>query len=84
MIALTKRQLEVVDCLADGLENRDIADRLSMSWHTVKGHVRELQRRYGAKNRTHVVALYLIEKHTIERITKSKGNDVLANLGSKW
>lgn len=36
---LTKREIEVLICLATGKNNREIADELIVSVHTVKAHV---------------------------------------------
>jgi DNA-binding NarL/FixJ family response regulator len=54
---LTQRQREVLEGVARGLTNREIAGRLIISERTVKAHVKELMRRLGASNRTQVVAI---------------------------
>ncbi|HUD95293.1 response regulator transcription factor [Sphingobium sp.] len=54
---LTQRQREVLEGVARGLTNREIAGRLVISERTVKAHVKELMRRLGANNRTQVVAI---------------------------
>jgi PAS domain S-box-containing protein len=50
--ALTPRQREVLALLAQGLTNRQIAERLGTAEGTVKLHVAALRRRIGAGNRT--------------------------------
>ncbi len=54
---LTPRELEVLELLASGLSNKDIADRLGVSFHTVKFHVNAILGKLGASSRTEVVAL---------------------------
>lgn len=54
---LTPRQEEVLQCLATGMPNKEIAYQLHMSESTVKAHIKEIMQRLGAINRTQVVAL---------------------------
>ena len=54
---LTQRQRQVLEGVARGMTNREIAVRLTISERTVKAHVKELMRRLGATNRTQVVAI---------------------------
>lgn len=55
--SLTLRQRAVLDLLVQGLSNRDIAARLSLSVNTVRNHVQAILTRLGARNRTECVAL---------------------------
>ena len=59
---LTARQQEVLALVAEGLENRAIAQRLVVSETTIKSHLREILRRLGAANRTEAVAHYLQDR----------------------
>lgn len=52
---LTPRELEVLDLLAEGLQNRAIAGRLGISDQTVKFHVASIMGKLGAANRTDAV-----------------------------
>jgi two-component system nitrate/nitrite response regulator NarL len=52
---LTPRELEVLDLLAEGLSNKAIAHRLSISDHTVKFHVNAVMGKLGAQSRTEAV-----------------------------
>jgi LuxR family transcriptional regulator, maltose regulon positive regulatory protein len=53
---LTSRETEVLEFLARGLSNDDIARRLEVSKYTVKSHVSSLLSKLEATNRTHAVA----------------------------
>jgi LuxR family maltose regulon positive regulatory protein len=53
---LSNREIEVLQLIADGLTNQDIATRLFLSLHTVKGHARNIYSKLGVKNRTQAVA----------------------------
>lgn len=52
---LTAREREVLQLLAQGLANKQIAQRLSISDHTVKFHVGEVMAKLGAASRTEAV-----------------------------
>ncbi|MFI7544084.1 AAA family ATPase [Actinoplanes sp. NPDC049599] len=54
--ALTAREREVAELVADGLANRAIADRLVLSERTVETHVRNLLAKLGLSNRTQVAS----------------------------
>ena len=53
--ALTAREREVLDLLAEGLPNKAIAHRLGISDQTVKFHVASICGKLGAVNRTDAV-----------------------------
>ena len=53
--ALTPRELEVLQLLAEGLANKTIARRLDISDHTVKFHVNAILTKLGAQSRTDAV-----------------------------
>ena len=53
---LTPREQETLLLLADGLPNKTIASRLSISEHTVKFHVNSILSKLGAQSRTEAVA----------------------------
>ena len=54
---LTEREIEVLQFVARGFGNSEIAGRLGISEETVKTHVRRVLARLGARNRAHAVAL---------------------------
>jgi DNA-binding NarL/FixJ family response regulator len=53
--ALTAREIDVLEGLAEGLSNRAIAERLRISDQTVKFHVAAVMAKLGAANRTDAV-----------------------------
>ncbi len=56
---LTPRELGVLQQLAGGNRNRDIAERLFITEETVKVHVKHIMEKLGAKDRTEAVAIAL-------------------------
>jgi two-component system response regulator DesR len=52
---LTDREREVVELMASGATNREIADRLFLSPHTVKEYASSVYRKLGARNRAEAV-----------------------------
>jgi LuxR family maltose regulon positive regulatory protein len=53
---LSERELEVLQLIAEGLTNREIASRLLLSVNTVKAHARNIYGKLDAHNRTQAVA----------------------------
>ena len=53
---LSQRELEVLHLIADGLTNRELAERLVISLSTVKGHTANIYSKLGVKNRTQAAA----------------------------
>jgi NarL family two-component system response regulator LiaR len=62
---LTARELEVLRLVAQGLSNRDIAQKLVISEKTVKTHVSSLLGKLGLEDRTRL-AIYAIKKGLVE------------------
>jgi LuxR family transcriptional regulator, regulator of acetate metabolism len=56
---LTRRELEVMDLMAAGATNVEIANRLVISEGTVKSHVKHILRKLHAGNRAEAVSRYL-------------------------
>lgn len=52
---LSKRQVQLLAALDQGLSNREIAEHLGISEHTVKVHLWRLFRRLGVKSRTQAI-----------------------------
>ena len=53
---LSEREIEVLQCIAEGLSNRDIAQRLMISLSTVKSHTRSIYGKLEVNSRTQAVA----------------------------
>ena len=59
MSLLSKRELEVVGCLAEGLSNREIAQRLGLSQHTIKNYLFRVFDKLGVSSRMELLYLTL-------------------------
>jgi DNA-binding NarL/FixJ family response regulator len=56
---LTQREREILQLLADGMSNADVAGQLFISQETVKSHVRHILTKLEADTRTQAVAIAL-------------------------
>ena len=56
---LTPREIEVMELLAQGLTNRQIAERFVVTEGTVKAHVTHIYRKLRAANRAEAVHQYM-------------------------
>jgi class 3 adenylate cyclase/DNA-binding CsgD family transcriptional regulator len=68
---LTRRQRQVASLVAQGLTNRDIAERLVVSERTAEGHVEQIRRKLGARSRTQIVAWVLADRTAGGEVTDS-------------
>ena len=50
-MTLSSREMEIIDLVADGLTNQEIAQRLTISKRTVDNHVSNMFTKTGSKNR---------------------------------
>lgn len=57
--ALTAREIDVLRLIASGNANKEIAAQLSITEETVKGYVKNILAKLGAKDRTHAVTIGL-------------------------
>jgi two-component system, NarL family, response regulator LiaR len=54
---LTKREMEVLELIAENISNREIGDRLFISEHTVKAHVKAIFRKLHVDDRTQAILM---------------------------
>ncbi|MGB0134115.1 LuxR C-terminal-related transcriptional regulator [Dokdonella sp.] len=59
--ALTRREMQILQCVADGMSNREIADDLSITRATVETHVQKVYRKLSVNSRTQ--ALFAARQH---------------------
>lgn len=55
-VRLTRRELRIASLMATGASNRQVAEDLFISPHTVAAHLGNMLRRVGASNRTELIA----------------------------
>lgn len=65
MANLTKRELQVLELLGEGLYNKEIAERLFISEKTVKNHVSSIFKKIAVTDRTQAV-VYAIKNNIID------------------
>ena len=56
-LGITRRELEILGLIAQGLSNREIADKLFVSENTVKTHSSRLFDKFSARRRTQAVQI---------------------------
>jgi DNA-binding CsgD family transcriptional regulator len=81
MELLSRRELEVVRCLAEGLSNREIAKRLGLSQHTIKNYLFRVFDKLGVSSRLELLSLTLTQpnlqtNHSPEKPANSQEEDV--------
>jgi len=64
MNLLSKREAEVVSYLAEGLTNREIAQRIGLSQHTIKNYLFRIFDKLGVSNRTELLFMTLGQSTT--------------------
>jgi DNA-binding NarL/FixJ family response regulator len=57
--SLSQREQSVLDCLAEGLAYKQIADQLGISINTIRTHLRHIYEKLHVQSRTEAVAKYL-------------------------
>ena len=69
---LTRREHEVVDLVAKGYRNSDIAAALFITRHTVRGHLHRVFRKLNVSDRIQI-ALYQIQGYSVLRHSEAGG-----------
>lgn len=85
MNLLSERELEVVRCLAEGLTNREIAQRLHLSPHTVKNYLFRIFDKLGVSSRVELLFMSLSQapaEHTAQQAEKNKPDGDYSRLES--
>jgi DNA-binding NarL/FixJ family response regulator len=75
---LSKRELEVVRCVAEGLTNNEIGQRLGLSKHTIKNYLLRIFDKVGVSNRMELLFLTLSQpnnSHNPKNKSGSSPND---------
>src|SRR5215469_5408398 len=57
-LGITRRELDILELIAQGLSNREIAEKLFVSENTVKTHSSRVFDKLGARRRTQAVQLW--------------------------
>jgi ATP/maltotriose-dependent transcriptional regulator MalT len=55
-VSITKREREVMELIAEGLSNKEMAKRLHIALHTVKSHMHNVLEKLGLHSRLQVAA----------------------------
>lgn len=58
-VELTKREAEILELVAQGLVNKEIGDRLDISYWTVKAHVRHIYEKLHVRTRSEAVVKFM-------------------------
>lgn len=64
-VALTAREIAVLRCVAEGLTNRAIGTRLSLSEYTVKNYLKRINEKLGVHSRTQAVTAAAVAGHPV-------------------
>jgi DNA-binding NarL/FixJ family response regulator len=64
---LTQREDEVLVFLAEGLSNKEIADKVKISYDTVRAHLRHIYEKLHVRGRTEAVNKYLTSTKSVTR-----------------
>ena len=56
-LEITSREYEVLQCISEGLSNKDIGEKLFLSESTIKTHVSSLLLKLNAKRRTQAIQI---------------------------
>ncbi|MGD0237770.1 MAG: response regulator transcription factor [Syntrophorhabdales bacterium] len=60
---ITSREQEIIECICQGLSNKEIAKTLSLSEHTVKAHLSTIFKKFNVTSRSKLVSLAMSSGH---------------------
>jgi DNA-binding NarL/FixJ family response regulator len=69
-VKMTKRELEVIGLLGDGMSNKEIGQKIRISTYTVKSHIHNIMEKLALHTRLEI-ANYSYTDETLKTITKS-------------
>ena len=64
-ISLSEREIEIIKLISDGCTNKEIADQLFLSTHTVNTHRKNIMQKLGIKNTAGIV-IYAVKENIIK------------------
>jgi non-specific serine/threonine protein kinase len=64
--ALTRREHEIADLVAEGLSNREIAARVVISQRTAEGHIEHILTKLGFTSRVQIAAWVVEQRHSVK------------------
>ncbi len=65
---ITSRELQVIECIGEGLSNKEIARRLNIATHTVKSHVRNVMEKLALHTRLQIAAHFRRDRAVPQRM----------------
>ena len=78
---LSKRELEVVQCVVQGMTNREIGDRLGLSQHTIKNYLFRVFDKLGVSSRVELLFMTLSQSNNGEDPLSSDASRTAADEG---
>lgn len=64
-VSLSEREIEVIKLISDGLSNKEIAEKIFLSTHTVNTHRKNIMNKLGIKNTAGIV-IYAFRENIIQ------------------
>ncbi len=71
---LSEREVQVVRCIAEGLTNREIAERLQLSQHTIKNYLFRIFDKIGVSSRVELLFMTMSQTGTEQAWLKSRSD----------